>query len=74
MEKTKMPTGEFLYRDELPNGLTCFVFPKPKFSRTYGVLSTNYGSVDSRFSLLGGDICHVPAGIAHFLEHKLFEE
>ena len=74
METTKLPTEETLYRTELANGLTCFILPKPGFSRTYGVLSTNYGSLDSTFRIPGGEIVDVPAGIAHFLEHKLFEE
>lgn len=74
MEITKVATGDTLYRKDLPNGLTCFVLPKAKFLRTYGVLSTNYGSLDSRFRVPGGDVVDVPAGIAHFLEHKLFEE
>ena len=73
MEKTKLPTGESLYRKHLPNGLTCFVLPKPGFLRTYAVLSTHYGS------LTPSSGCPMGApgmfrGIAHFLEHKLFEE
>lgn len=74
MEIIKTPTGDTLYRKDLPNGLTCFVLPKAKFLRTYGVLSTNYGSLDSRFQGPDGEVVDVPAGIAHFLEHKLFEE
>ncbi len=51
------------------------IFPKPGgFLRTYAVLSANYGSIDSRFRRENGPISRVPAGIAHFLEHKLFEE
>ncbi len=74
MERTNTPTGETLYRKDLPNGLTCFILPKPQFLRTYGVLSTHYGSLDSRFRAPGGGVVDVPSGIAHFLEHKLFEE
>ncbi len=74
MERTNTPTGETLYRKDLPNGLTCFILPKPQFLRTYGVLSTHYGSLDSRFRVPGGEVRNVPSGIAHFLEHKLFEE
>ncbi len=74
MEITKVPSGDTLYRKDLPNGLTCFVLPKAQFLRTYGVLSTNYGSLDSSFQVPGGELLDVPAGIAHFLEHKLFEE
>lgn len=78
METIKTPTGDTIYSKTLSNGLTCFVLPKPKFLRTYGVLSTRYGSLDSRFRLKGSGQADapigVPAGIAHFLEHKLFEE
>ena len=74
MEKIKLPTGELLHHKELPNGLACFVLPKPQFLRTYGVLSTRYGSLDSKFEVPGVGVVDVPPGIAHFLEHKLFEE
>ena len=74
MEKIKTPTGDTVYSKRLPNGLSCFVFPRKQFLRTYGMLSTNYGSIDLRFGVSGGDCVDVPAGIAHFLEHKLFEE
>ncbi len=74
MEETRTPTGETLYCQDLANGLRCFILPKPGFLRTYGVLSTNYGSLDSRFQVPGEEVVDVPAGIAHFLEHKLFEE
>lgn len=74
MEQIKLPTGERLYRAKLNNGLGVFIFPKPNFLRTYAVLSTNYGSIDSNFRSTKGDLVQVPPGIAHFLEHKLFEE
>ncbi len=74
MEQIRLPTGETLLRDQLANGLTVLIFPKPGFLRTYAVLSANYGSIDSVFHGEDGSISRVPAGIAHFLEHKLFEE
>lgn len=74
MEQIKMSTGETLYKKGLPNGLTAFVLPKAKFLRTYGVLSTHYGSLDSKFQVQNEGVREVPPGIAHFLEHKLFEE
>ncbi len=74
MEQIKLPTGEKLFRSVLASGLTVMIFPKPGFLRTYAVLSANYGSIDSRFRRENGPISRVPAGIAHFLEHKLFEE
>lgn len=74
MEQIKIPTGEVVYSKRLNNGLTVFVLPKPGFLRTYAVLSTKYGSLDSSFKAFGNEVVNVPPGIAHFLEHKLFEE
>lgn len=74
MEKISTPTGETVYTKTLPSGLCCFVLPKAQFLRTYGMLSTNYGSLDSKFGVPGAGSVDVPPGIAHFLEHKLFEE
>ncbi|WP_058303995.1 EF-P 5-aminopentanol modification-associated protein YfmH [Gorillibacterium timonense] len=65
---------EKLYKEELPNGLTVYVLPKPGFSKTYATFTTDFGSVDNHFRLDGGKDIRVPDGIAHFLEHKMFEE
>ena len=63
---------ERLYREVLPNGLTVLVAPRKGFSRKIAYFLTDFGAVHTRFSFEGG--CHeVPAGIAHFLEHKLFD-
>lgn len=74
MEQIKLPTGERLFRGQLANGLAVFILPKPQFLRTYAVLSTNYGSIDSQFETPNRGLVEVPPGIAHFLEHKLFAE
>lgn len=63
-----------MFQEQLDNGLKVFILPKPQFLRTYAVLSTNYGSIDSQFQLPEQGFVEVPPGIAHFLEHKLFEE
>lgn len=63
---------ETLYYDTLPNGLTVRVVPKPNFNRTFAVFATDYGGADLRFSL-GGEWIDTPAGIAHYLEHKMFD-
>ncbi len=64
--------GEKYYRIKHKSGLDIYVFPKNHTS-TYAIIGTNYGSVDNRFKLEGdSDFIDVPAGIAHFLEHKLF--
>lgn len=56
----------------LDNGLSVYLMEKEGFSSAYAVYGTRYGSTHNRFSSDGQEI-EVPAGIAHFLEHKLFE-
>ena len=65
---------EKLYIEKLNNGLTIMVLPK-KTRKKYIVWSTNFGSIDNKFYAPGEDILTVvPDGIAHYLEHKLFEQ
>ena len=64
--------GETVYSGTLPNGLTVFVAPKRGFSKYYAYLATNYGSIDRRFRH-SGTWYDTPRGVAHFLEHKMFE-
>ena len=69
--------SEFLreeyYTYKHKSGLDVYVFPK-KLSTTYALFATAYGSIDSRFKLEGDtEFTTVPDGIAHYLEHKLFE-
>ncbi|MBR1763603.1 MAG: insulinase family protein [Eubacterium sp.] len=57
-----------------PSGLKIFVMPKENYSSAYAVFGTNYGSIDTRFKRSDSEEwTQVPEGIAHFLEHKLFE-
>lgn len=65
---------ETLYHEKMENGLEVYVLPKPGFSKTYATFSTKYGSIDNHFKVEGQDEVKVPDGIAHFLEHKMFEE
>ncbi|MFE5319536.1 EF-P 5-aminopentanol modification-associated protein YfmH [Paenibacillus sp. NPDC056579] len=65
---------ETLYVEQLPNGLSVFILPKEGFQKTYATFSTKYGSIDNHFQVQGGEKKQVPDGIAHFLEHKMFEE
>ncbi|WP_438432510.1 EF-P 5-aminopentanol modification-associated protein YfmH [Gorillibacterium sp. sgz500922] len=65
---------EKLYKEELPNGLTVYVLPKPGFSKTFATFTTDFGSIDNQFRTNDGRKMRVPDGIAHFLEHKMFEE
>jgi len=73
MTKFEYPElGEVLYREQLSNGLTVIVLPRPGFSRKLAYFVTDFGSIHTDFSLEGREI-HAPAGIAHFLEHKMFD-
>ena len=73
MEKLYYPQiNEILYTETLPNGLMVRVMPKPDFNRSFAVFATDYGGADRRFSL-GGEWIDTPAGIAHYLEHKMFD-
>ncbi|RXT15177.1 pitrilysin family protein [Ammoniphilus sp. CFH 90114] len=65
---------ETLYYEKLDNGLDVYILPKHGFSKTYATFTTKYGSVDNHFKVPGKDQVKVPDGIAHFLEHKMFEE
>lgn len=66
--------NETLYVNQLPNGLTVYVLPKQGFQKTYATFATKYGSIDHHFQVEGQQPIRVPDGIAHFLEHKMFEE
>ncbi len=67
--------NELLYRYEHPSGLNCVVIPKKGYYKKYATFSTQYGSVDNEFIIPGeNEPTKVPDGIAHFLEHKLFEQ
>ena len=63
---------ETLYTTTLPNGLSVMVVPRPGFTKKLCYLATDFGSIHREFTL-DGITYHVPAGIAHFLEHKLFD-
>lgn len=66
---------EELYYEKLKNGLDVYILPKQGFNKTYATFTTKYGSIDNHFLPPGkeNDV-KVPDGIAHFLEHKLFEK
>ena len=55
------------------NGLAVYIMEKNGFDSVYAAFGTKYGSINTKFSRNGGEDIEVPAGIAHFLEHKLFE-
>ncbi len=73
MNKTRYPgLDETLFTARLANGLTVLVVPKPGFSKKMAYLVTDYGAVHRNFTLDGEQIT-VPAGVAHYLEHKMFD-
>lgn len=57
----------------LPSGLTVLVRPMPGYSGTHVIYATRFGSIDRDFRVDGREV-HLPAGVAHFLEHKMFED
>lgn len=65
---------ETMQTTTLPNGLRIYYIPKPAFSKTFAMLATDFGSVDSSFTMEDGTHIDTPAGVAHFLEHKMFED
>lgn len=67
--------GEVLHKYEHSSGLKAFVIPKKGYSKKYATFATHYGSINSEFIVPGeNNATRVPDGIAHFLEHKLFEQ
>ena len=66
---------EKLYIEKLKNGLTVMIIPKKDIQKKYIIWGTHYGSNDSTFIVPGEtQITEVPKGVAHFLEHKMFEQ
>lgn len=66
--------GEHYYEIQHPSGLRIFLYPKEKNNSTYAIFGTKYGSIDNCFQATGdAEPQRVPNGIAHYLEHKLFE-
>ncbi len=64
--------GEHYFEERLENGLLIRVIEKPGFARKYAFMATDFGSNDTSF-LLDGVRCSTPAGVAHYLEHKMFD-
>ena len=72
-EKYYPAVKEMVYQTRLSNGLIVSLLPKKQFNEVYGVVTVRFGSVDTNFTLSKKGLQCYPAGIAHFLEHKLFE-
>ena len=66
---------ETLYKEKLENGLTVMIIPKKGIQKKYIIWGTHYGSNDNKFIVPGEtEVTEVPKGVAHFLEHKMFEQ
>ncbi len=76
MKKTKLNKLNLeVYEETLNNGLRIFVIPKNDVKNVYATFTTNYGSIQNEFIPIGEkDMIKVPDGVAHFLEHKVFEQ
>ena len=73
MKKLTYPAlGETVYRTTLPNGLPIIVVPRPGFTRKLAYFVTDYGAIHTEYTL-NGEKHTSPAGVAHYLEHKLFD-
>ena len=64
--------GESYVKAVHPSGLKIYILEKPQYNSSYAIFGTKYGSIDTCFAV-NGEKVSVPEGIAHFLEHKLFE-
>lgn len=76
LNKLEIPRiNESIFHEKLNNGLDVFLFPRPEVEKTFAIFSTKYGSIDQKFTPIDQDeSIRVPDGIAHFLEHKMFEK
>ncbi|MCH5296646.1 MAG: insulinase family protein [Ruminococcus sp.] len=65
--------GDSYFKIDHPTGLVIYVYPKEGYNSAYAIFGTKYGSINTNFSVDEGNQITVPDGIAHYLEHKLFE-
>ena len=66
---------ERIYKETLKNGLTVIIIPKKDIQKKYAIIGTHFGSIDNEFVLpTTGEKIKIPDGVAHFLEHKMFEQ
>lgn len=64
---------EKAYIEKLENGMTVIIIPKNTTKKKYVIWGVNFGSIDNHFKVDGEEI-YIPDGVAHFLEHKMFEQ
>lgn len=66
---------EKAYVEKLENGLTVIIIPKANTNKKYIIWGTHFGSIDNHFIMPNtGEEVYIPDGVAHFLEHKMFEQ
>ena len=66
---------EKAYVEKLENGLTVIIIPKANTNKKYIMWGTHFGSIDNHFIMpKTGEEVYIPDGVAHFLEHKMFEQ
>ena len=66
---------EKAYVEKLENGMKIIIIPKPNLDKKYVIWGTHFGSIDNRFIMPGtNEEVFIPDGVAHFLEHKMFEQ
>ncbi len=70
--RTYPKIDEKVYWNKLPNGLTVAVVPRPGFSKKTAYFVTGAGAMHREFTMDGKSYC-APMGVAHYLEHKLFD-
>ena len=74
MDKTFYPAlGETVWHKKLSNGLHIYVDSKPEYGKQFAFFAANYGGMNLRFRTEEGHWKDTPAGVAHFLEHKMFD-
>jgi len=75
MKKINLPSlKEHYYYFKHESGLDVYLMPKKDYHKTYATLSTNFGSTNEYMMNAENEIIEIPQGVAHFLEHKLFEQ
>lgn len=76
MERIYSPElNETIYYEKHKSGLDIYALPKEGYRQSYAVFATKYGSTDVKFrDYVTGEIVEIPDGVAHFLEHKMFEQ
>ena len=73
IESLKLKEKEYI--EKLDNGMTIIIIPKPELDKKYVIWGTRFGSIDNRFIMPNsGEEVFIPDGVAHFLEHKMFEQ